>query len=131
MIPTQSQADMDDPEEHVVWALVHLPNVGGVVQVTHPMILRAWSKHLVECGFVWAPGLAELADENGMIHVSQLPAQQIKHQPAPRGPRHQYNNAADWVPMDTPEPKKAVIPDIRALTPEENAAMLAQYKAAG
>lgn len=33
--------------------------------------------------------------------------------------------------MDTPEPKKAVIPDIRALTPEENAAMLAQYKAAG
>lgn len=85
MIPTQSQADMDDPEEHVVWALVHLPNVGGVVQVTHPMILRAWSKHLVECGFVWAPGLAELADENGMIHVSQLPAQQIKHQPPHEG----------------------------------------------
>lgn len=131
MIPTQDQANMDDPEEHVLWALKNLPNVGGVGQVTHPDILRKWSKHLVECGFAHRDWLAGLADEDGNIHVSQLPEQKIKWQVAPRGPRHDYNPASQWVASDEPEPEVMRLPDIRQLTPQENAAMLAQYYAAG
>lgn len=105
---------MDNPEEHFLWALVHLPNVGGVATVTHPDILKAWSKHLYEAGFRHDPE-----------------KQQKKLLRAYRGPQHQYNGATKWVGMDVPEPEKVVIPDIRTLTAEENAAMLAQYRAAG
>ncbi|WP_280350332.1 phage gene 29 protein family protein [Nocardia abscessus] len=131
MIPTQDQCNQDDPEERVLWALRNLPNVGGVGQVTHPDILRKWSKHIDDCGFIHVDRLNEMADENGFIHVSQLPEQKIKFQLAPRGPRHDYNPAAQWVNADTPEPEVMKLPDIRLLTPQENAAMIAQYRAAG
>lgn len=131
MIPDQAQADLDKPEEHFLWALHNLPTIAGTGALCHPAILRRWSKHLVECGFAHTDHLAKLADDNGNIHVSQLPKQQIKKIPALRGPRHVYNNAAAWVPVDTPAPEPMRIPDIHKLTIQENAAMLKQYEEAG
>jgi hypothetical protein len=131
MIPSQDQADFNNPEEHVAWALHLMPTFAGVGAVTHPGFLRQWSRHLVECGFAHCGYLETLADENGMIHVSKLPKQRIKLRKAIRGPRNQYNAAATWVPVDAPEPPRNRIPDISNLTLEENMAMLAQYRAAG
>jgi hypothetical protein len=122
---------MDDPEERVLWALTNLPGVSGVGQVAHPDILRKWSKHIDDCGYMHVDELKKLADADGFIHVSQLREQQIKHQRHLRGPRHNFNNASQWVKMSTPDPEPVVLPDISKLTPQENAAMLAQYYAAG
>ena len=131
MIPSQQEADFDNPEEHFVWALRNMPAFAGSGMLTHPGFLRQWSAHLWACGFAHRDYLAALADDNGMIHVSKLPQQTIKFQPAVRGPRHAYNNAAHWVSVDTPDPQPVNLPDIRELTIQENQMMLAQYRAAG
>jgi hypothetical protein len=131
MIPGQDEADLNKPEEHLLWALRNMPTLAGAGMVTHPGFLRLWSKHLYECGFRHVDFIKSLADENGMVHVDKLPPQQIKFQKAFRGPRNLYNNAASWVPMDAVPPKLVQLPDIRQLTREENEAMLQQYRDAG
>lgn len=131
MIPTQQQADLNNPEEHFLWALRNMPSMAGAGMVTHPGFLRQWSAHLWACGFVHHDYLEKLADEDGNIHVSKLPKQTIKFQPAMRGPRHLYNNAARWVSADTPDPEPINLPDIRQLTIQENEIMLEQYRSAG
>jgi hypothetical protein len=108
-----------------------MPTLAGSGMVTHPGFLRQWSAHLWACGFAHRDYLEGLADEDGNIHVSKLPKQTIKFQPAVRGPRHGYNNAARWVPDDTPDPQPINLPDIRQLTVQENEIMLQQYRAAG
>ena len=122
---------MNNPQEHLLWALKNMPAFAGAGMVTHPGFLRAWSEHLWQCGFRHVSWLADLADENGMIHVSKLPKQMLKFQEAPRGPRHGYNNATRWVPVGTPDHEPMRIPDIRELTIQENEAMLSQYRDAG
>ena len=99
--------------------------------VTHPGFLRQWSEHLWKCGFAHRDFIESLADENGNIHVSKLPRQILKFQPAVRGPRHAYNNAARWVTTDAPDPQPINLPDIRQLTIQENEIMLEQYRSAG
>lgn len=131
MLPTKETADFNNPEEHFAWALRSLPAHAGSGMITHPEFLRVWSAHLWACGFAHTDYLKGLADENGNIHVSKLPAQTIKFAAAARGPRHGYNNAAHWVPVDTPDPAPVNLPDIRQLTVQENAMMLEQYRAAG
>ncbi|WP_167464989.1 phage gene 29 protein family protein [Nocardia brasiliensis] len=113
-IPTQENSDPDNPEEHLLWGLIHLPNVGGAPMVTHPDILRAWSKHLYDLGFRHHPEL-----------------QTRKFQRPAAGPQSHWNPASAWVPLDTPEPQKRTLPSIESLTAAENAAMIAQYRAAG
>ncbi|AGR46443.1 hypothetical protein ODIN_28 [Mycobacterium phage Odin] len=130
-IPSQESHDPTDPRQHVVWALRNLPMVAGVGAITHPGYLADWSEHLWKCGFRHVDALRALADEDGNIHVSQLPEQSIKFQPAFRGQRSDYNNAARWVGVDEPEPEPVRIPDIRKLTQQENRAMLAQYERDG
>jgi hypothetical protein len=130
-IPDQKQVNWLVPEEHFAWAMRNMPTFAGVGAVTHPGFLRVWSKHLWECGFAHRDYLVSLADENGMIHVDQLPAQSIKLQPAFRGPRNNFNNAAQWVPVDQPDITPMNLPDVNQLTPQENEAMLQQYRDAG
>lgn len=131
MIPLQEQADMTNPEEHFLWALRNMPAFAGAGMVTHPGFLRSWSEHLWNCGFAHRDYLERLADEDGNIHVSKLPKQRLKFQPAVRGPRHGYNNAVRWVATETPDPEPINLPDIRQLTIQENEAMLEQYRSAG
>lgn len=131
MIPSQQDADLNNPEEHFLWALRNMPVFSGAGMVTHPGFLRQWSEHLWGCGFAHRDYLERLADEDGNIHVSKLPKQRLKFQPAMRGPRHGYNNAARWVSTETPDPEPLNLPDIRQLTIQENEAMLEQYRSAG
>lgn len=131
MIPTQDTHDPLDPRQHAVWALRNLPMVAGVGAITHPGYLADWSEHLWKCGFAHRDYLAGLADEDGMIHVSQLPQQVIKFQQPFRGQRSNYNNAARWVEMDEADPEPVRIPNIKQLTDQENEAMIRQYRDAG
>jgi hypothetical protein len=131
MIPLQEQADMNNPQEHFLWALRNMPAFAGAGMVTHPGFLREWSEHLWKCGFAHRDFLENLADEDGNIHVSKLPRQILKFQQAVRGPRHGYNNAARWVPVDSPDAEPINLPDIRKLTIQENEIMLEQYRSAG
>lgn len=131
MFPSQEDHNPSNPEEHFLWALRNLPMFAGVGAITHIGILRKWSEHLVNCGFIHRDSLVELADENGMVHVSQLPRQVLKFQQAFRGPRHGFNNAARWVTADEPDPVPVRIPDIKKLTHQENEAMLQQYRDGG
>lgn len=131
MIPLQDDVNWNDPQQHFTWALRAMPVFAGAGMVTHPGFLRAWSEHLWNCGFAHRDYLESLADENGMIPVDKLPKQIIKFEPAMRGPRHGYNNAARWVPADLPSPEPMRIPDISQLTIQENEAMLDQYRSAG
>lgn len=131
MIKNQDETNWGDPKQHFAWALRFMPLAAGSGAVTHPAILEKWSEHLYACGFAHRDYLASLADEDGNIHVSKLPAQAIKLQPAIRGPRHQYNTASQWVASDKPDPPKFQLPDIMHLTAQENAAMIAQYRRAG
>ena len=111
---TQENCDPDDPKQHALWALMHLPSVGGAPMITHPQILQEWSKRLWDAGFRHNPEL-----------------QTVKYITPRRGGDHVYNASGGWVPMDTPEPPQMVIPDVNRLTPEENELMIAQYRASG
>ena len=130
-IPSQESHDPKDPKQHFVWALRNLPMVAGVGAITHPGYLSSWSEHLWKCGFAHRDYLEGLADEDGNIHVSQLPKQTIKFQQPFRGPRTPYNNAARWVGVNDPDPEPFRIPNIRQLTQQENEYMLQQYREAG
>lgn len=131
MIPTQENHSSGDPRQHVAWALRNLPMVAGVGAITHPAYMADWSEHLWKCGFRHVDWLKGLADEDGNIHISKLPEQVIKFQPAFRGQRHDMNHAARWVGKDEPDPEPVRIPNIRQLTQQENEAMLQQYRDAG
>lgn len=130
-IPTQESHDPKDPRQHFAWALRNLPLIAGVGAITHPGYLASWSEHLWKCGFAHRDYLEGLADEDGNIHVSQLPKQTIRHQQPFRGPRTAYNNAARWVGVNDPDPEPFRIPNIRQLTQQENEYMLQQYREAG
>ncbi|AQP30886.1 minor tail protein [Rhodococcus phage Takoda] len=130
MTPDQSKCDMSNPREHFIWGLKNWPTVGGAPEITHRKILEDRSEHLSECGFVWGPYLATLADENGMIHVSQLPQQNRKYQPPFRGGDHEFN-PGKWVPMETPEQVRPRLAPVEKLTQDEVQSYLQQLHAAG
>lgn len=130
MIPTQTECDPNNPEEHVLWALKNLPSVQGVGQIVHPSILKQWSRHLVECGFVHVDSIKALANKNGTVSVKKLPEQKIEWRPPLRGSAHEFNRG-EWVPVGTPQPKPIRLPDVRQMSPEENQIMLDQYRRAG
>lgn len=124
-------SELNNPSEHAKWALRNLPMVAGVGAVTHPSFLKGWSEHLWKCGFRHIDWFREQADEDGNIHVSKLPEQEIKYQHPFRGPHHPLNNAARWVSPSDGEPEPMRIPNIKELTDQENKAMLQQYTDAG
>ncbi|AEV52097.1 hypothetical protein [Rhodococcus phage RGL3] len=130
MIPNQSQCDMTDPRQHFLWGLKNWPTVGGGPEITHRKILEDRSEHLWNCGFVWGPYLASLADENGYIHVSCLPQQNQKYLPPFRGGDHDFNPGR-WVPMDAPEPVKPRTVPVAKLTQDEVAQQIAEFRALG
>jgi hypothetical protein len=131
MIPTQKQTDLTKPETHLVWALQNMPVAAGVGAVTNVAVLQSWAKHLWEVGVVHRDYLELLADEDGYIHVSQLPRQAKRLAPPVRGPRHGFNNASRWVEMSAPDPEPVVIQDPRLLTAQEREAQLSVYAELG
>lgn len=121
----------NNPAEHFAWALKFLPTANQIPMLMPPEFVPLWSQHLVDCGFAHRDYLASLADEDGNIHVSKLPPQRIKLRPPERGPRHNLNNAWQWVPVSEPDPEPMNIPDIRELQPNEVEAMVQQFRDAG
>ncbi len=128
---SQETANMGNPAEHLSWALRLMPTVAGFGAVTNPATLAEWSKHLYACGFRHVSSIAELANEEGWIHVDQLPKQQIRLSEAFRGPRTSLNAAARWVPMDAPDAPPVIVPDIRDFTAAEKEAVLNQFRDTG
>lgn len=122
-IPTQGEVNLGNPEEHFLPWLRNMPMIAGIGAVTHPGVLRAWSKHLWETANVSRDYLLSLADENGYIHISQLPEPTKKLQLPIRGPYDTYNNAAQWVSTDRPDPKPFVVQDVRKMTIQEQHAV--------
>lgn len=105
---------MNDPEEHFLWALMNSPGINTSPLIMPEKMARQLSKHLHECGFRHDPA----AQEKKLLRPF-------------RGQQNNFNGMAKWVPMDEPEPDPVVLPDVNALTPQENEAMLAQYRANG
>lgn len=130
-IPNQEQCNPGKPDEHFLWALRAMPMIAGSGMMTHPGFLRGWSKHLWECGFAHRDYLAGLADADGNIHVSKLPAQQIEFQPPFRGPQHGYNPASQWVKPGTAAPQPVTIPDINEWATNEQYVLAYQLKECG
>jgi len=128
---SQEEVDYNKPEEHFIWALRNLPMMSGSGMMVFSGFVRGWSKHLWECGFAHRDYLAGLADEDGNIHVSKLPKQQIFFREAFRGPHHTYNNACRWVRDGEQDPEPVRIPNINQLTTQEQHALLYQFKEAG
>ena len=128
---TQQMTDLLKPDKHLVWVLQNMPVVAGTGAVTNEGILRMWAKHLWDVGVAHRDYLETLADENGFIHVSQLPRQTKKFIPPMRGPRHGFNNASRWVEMSAREAPPPVIQDPRLLTAQEREAQLSVYEELG
>lgn len=122
---------MSKPEEHFFWALHGMPTIAGTGGLCHPAILKRWSQHLWDCGFVHRSWVEERCDDEGNFNVRQLPRQSIKKIPAIRGPRHAYNNAVTWIPIDKESPEAMRIPDVRQFTLQENLAIVKQLEEHG
>lgn len=132
-LPLQENADYSDPELALAWTYVNSP---GITEQSAPLTLpgplgRCMSKHQRQLGVVHVDELRAMADENGMIHIDQLPVQQKKYQRPIRGQQIPLNNASTWVPMDTPEPEPIVIQDPQAMTRPEIEALKARLRDMG
>lgn len=125
------EVDFSDGEKHLTFFLRNLPTYAGVGMVTHSGFIKTWAKELFHRGVCHRDYLTRLADENGNIHVSQLPQQISEFQKSFRGPRHQYNNAARWVPKGTSAPEPMRLQDVSQLTREEQEAMADQLRDLG
>lgn len=80
---------------------------------------QAMCEHLEKAGFAWGPELAALANEDGYIHVDQLPVQQIKQLAPEFGPDIWVNPTGKWVSVDEPEPEPTKVLDLTELTDEQ------------
>lgn len=118
-------------EEYILECLQMMPVVAGTGAVTHSAVLKGWAKHLVDAGSTHVEYLETLADENGYIHVSQLPRRKKKLVAPMRGPRHGYNNAARWVDVNAKATPPPVVQDPRTMTVQEREAQLGIYREMG
>lgn len=50
-IPLQHNANMDNPEEHALWALVNIGSMAGAPLLMPVAVMKKWSEHLYKCGF--------------------------------------------------------------------------------
>lgn len=123
-IPTLENCDPNDPEQVLQWIAVQLPFAGKQEYTPSPEQRAAWSKRWDSLAIVYAPSLAKLADENGNIHVSQLPQPKLKLRVPYRGQQHYLNGAMQWVDIDEPEVSPVQLPDMAEYTPHERAFMV-------
>ncbi|QWS68139.1 hypothetical protein SEA_VANLEE_21 [Gordonia phage VanLee] len=130
-IPVQDTADYSDPRRHLAWMFpgIKLSDGGGLM--THPETYYNWSEHCIKAGAVHVDYIRSLANDDGFIHVSQLPHQEIERHPPTRGEDHWLNPTGKWVPVGTPREKRETVVDIDGYTAPEQAAVLEQYALAG
>ena len=121
-IPTQQWClSQDDPKKRHQWAFVGSMVYGATARYTpDDDSLEVLSERLPLAGYVHVSDLHALADEDGSIHVSQLPVQVKKLRLPPMGQHHTLNNTSDWVDMSEPDAVAMVAQDMDAFTTEQN-----------
>lgn len=59
-IPLQGDMNQDDPQEHILWALVNMGENIGAPLLLPEKFMRDFSAHLYRCGFRHHPELQEI-----------------------------------------------------------------------
>lgn len=120
-LPTfeNSRDVQDDPKQKNQWALVAIKLAGDTEFTPNPEAREWMSEHLDDLAIVYAPDLAKLADENGNIHVSQLPERKKKLRTPHRGQQHYLNNTSEWVGIDEPDVAPVALPNMEEYTRHE------------
>lgn len=120
-LPTfeNSRDVQDDPKQKNQWALVAIKLAGDTEFTPNPEAREWMSEHLDDLAIVYAPDLAKLADENGNIHVSQLPERKKKLRTPHRGQQHYLNNTSEWVGIDEPDVAPVALPNMNEYTRHE------------
>ena len=111
-IPTWDNCDRTDPRMRLKPACVGLPWAGQQRFTPPGDLAEEWSEHWDAIGVVYVGDIAALADEDGMIHVDQLPKPRLKLVPPHRGQQHPQNATMQWVDVNEPDPKPVVIPKV-------------------
>lgn len=107
-IPLQATCNPDNPEEHLLWALVGMAGPTSQAPLILPVdIMRQWSKHLYAAGFRHHPE-----------------HQTIKYVPPITGNNWVIGAAGDWVDINQPLPPETTAPDTSHLTPDEKQVLL-------
>ncbi|MCK8671012.1 DUF2744 domain-containing protein [Rhodococcus sp. HM1] len=122
-LPEQATCDQNDPRTAHQWLFVDLPFGENQPHTPDLRLLPSWSQRVDDAGYRHVDQIRALADENGMIHVDQLPQQRKRHRPPYRGQQHAMN-ASHWVDMDDENPEPFAIPDPALYTPHEQAAIV-------
>ena len=111
----------DDPKVRHQWVLIALPFHGMTPFTMEPELREQWSERLDEAGYRHVDQLRALADEDGNIHVSQLPEQKVKFIPPHRGQQQALNNSGVWVGIDEEAPDPVALPNMAEYTTHEKA----------
>lgn len=121
MIPIQSKCDMNDPEQHCLWALVGIKST-GVPLLVDERALRELSAQLVAAGF---------------RHHPELQQRKVATPPGAEGVHWLALGAVEWVDIDEPDPEPAAGPtaehdvDLDAMSAEKMIRLAADLKARG
>lgn len=129
--PQQKDVDFSDMESALVWTLAQIPFSDRVTMPIQLNVAKCIARHQNQLGVVHVDYLKTLADENGYIHVDQLPKQQKKLRMPHRGQQHHLNGSATWVGMDAPEADPVVLPDVEAMTVHERKWLVEELKNVG
>ncbi|MFC9514397.1 DUF2744 domain-containing protein [Nocardiaceae bacterium NPDC056970] len=111
-IPTWENCDRTDPKLALKPACVGLPWAGSQKFTPPSDLAEEWSEHWGKIGVCYVGDIAALADEDGTIHVDQLPKPELRLIPPHRGQQHPMNATMQWVGCDEPDPDPVVIPDV-------------------
>ena len=122
-LPLQSTCDQNDPRTAHQWLCVQLPFGQNQGHTPDLRLLPDWSQRIDDAGYRHVDQIRALADENGLIHVDQLPKQRKRFRAPYRGQQHALNGSGEWVDMDAEDPEPFAVPDPAAHTPHEQAAM--------
>lgn len=119
-LPLQQDCiESDDPTIRHQWVFVALPFHGMTPFTMEPQLREQWSERIDEAGYRHVDQIRALADENGNIHVSQLPEQKVKFIPPHRGQQQHLNNSGVWVGMDEEAPDPVALPNVEEYTRHE------------
>lgn len=131
LIATPEGCDPNDPKDSLRFLASALPNLGGVAYTPHQDIQEAWSERWTAMGVTTGPRIAALADENGMVHVSQLPVPTIKLRLPHSGQPHPMNGLLEWVPVDEPDVAPIRLPSADEMDVLERAVMAEDLRRVG
>ncbi|WP_418345278.1 phage gene 29 protein family protein [Rhodococcus pyridinivorans] len=122
-LPLQSTCDQSDPKTAHQWVFVELPFAENQPHTPDTRLLPLWSQRLDDAGYRHVDQIRALANEDGFIHVDQLPEQRKRFRPPHRGQQHVLNASGVWVDMNAKDPEPVAIPDPAEFTPHEQAVM--------